>query len=201
MQCRSGGGTLVTKTGLRQECTLGLLLYLVVINVPVSEEPDVSMPAWDGGYREYAYSSGVHNLEGVDLGEWMVYLFCVDTAFVAEDPNMMDVLLNCYKRFNVRWKIRVIPGKCKVMYSESAAASKAHSFGHSLIAEVTTLKYLGYWIGKIDRHANDKHLIAQATQLRFKIRAVLPVLGEMLKLVYLESHETPRVPFGQPHGC
>ena len=39
-------------------------------------------------------------------------------------------------------------------------------------------------------------MIAQATQLRFKIRAVLPVLAEMLTLIYLESHKTPRVLFG-----
>ena len=71
-------------------------------------------------------------------------VFCDDTAFVAENPSMMDVLLNCYKTFIVRWTIRVNPRKCKVMYSESAAAPKAHYFGHSLIAEVTTLKYLGY---------------------------------------------------------
>jgi hypothetical protein len=172
------------------------MLYLVVINVLVSKEPDASMPAWDGGYREYTYSSGVQNLEGIDLGELMVYLFCDDTAFVAEDPNMMDILLNCYKTFTVRWRIRVNPGKCKAIYSESATVSKAHYFGHSLIAEVTTLKYLGYWIGKTGRHENDKHLIAQATQLRFKIRAVLPVLGEVLTLIYLESHETPRGLFG-----
>ena len=57
--------------------------------------------------------------------------------------------------------IRVNPGKCKVMYSELAAATKAHYFGHSLIAEVTTLKYLGYWLGRTGRHENDKHLIAQ----------------------------------------
>ena len=53
------------------------------------------------------------------------------------------------------------------MYSESTVASKVHYFGHRLIAEVTTLKYLGYWIGRTDMHENDKHLIAQATQLRF----------------------------------
>jgi hypothetical protein len=86
------------------------------------------------------------------------------------------------------------------MYSESAAASKAHYFGHGLIAEVTTLKSRGYRIGKTSRHENDKHLIAQATRLRFKIRAVLPVLGDMLTLIYLESHETPRVPFGAELG-
>ena len=60
------------------------------------------MPAWDGGCRKYAYNSGLQNLEGVDLDEWMVYLFCDDTAFVVENPNMMDVLLNCYKTFTVR---------------------------------------------------------------------------------------------------
>ena len=123
----------------------------------------------------------------MDLGEWMVYLFCDDTAFVAEDPNMMDVLLNCYKTFTVRWRISVNPGKCKVMYNESATLSKAHYFGHSLIAEVTTLNYLGYWIGKTSRHENDKHLIAQATQLRFKIGAVLPVLEEMFTLVIISG--------------
>ena len=100
---------------------------------------------------------------------------------------MMDRLLNCYKTFTVRWRIRVNPGKCKVMYNELAATTKAHYFGHSLIAEVTTLKYLGYWIGRTGRHENDKHLIAQAKQLRFKVRAVLPVLGEMLTLIQLSG--------------
>ena len=32
------------------------------------------------------------------------------------------------------------------------------------------------------------------------MRAVLPVLGEMLTLMYLESHETPRVLFGAELG-
>ena len=78
------------------------LSCLVVINVLVSKEPGVSMPAWDEGYKSYAHSSGVQNLEGVDLGEWTVYLFCDDTAFVAENPAVMDRLLNCYKTFTVR---------------------------------------------------------------------------------------------------
>ena len=80
----------------------------------------------------------------MDLGEWMVYLFYHDTAFVAENPAMMNIFLNCYKTFIVRWRIRVDPGRCKVMYSESAASTKAHYFGHSIIVEVSTLKYLGY---------------------------------------------------------
>ena len=67
------------------------------------------------------------------------------------------------------------PGECKVMYSESTADTKAHYFGHSLVAEMSTLKYLGYQIGRVGRHENDKHLVAQATQLRIKVRAVLPV--------------------------
>ena len=61
--------TLVTANGLRQGCTLSPILYLVVINVLVSKESDVSMLDWDGGYRAYAYSSGVQNLEHVNLGD------------------------------------------------------------------------------------------------------------------------------------
>ena len=94
------------------------------------------------------------------------------------------------------------PGKCKVIYSERTleADVRTHSFGDIEIAQVKSLKYLGYWIGRAGRAENDKHIIAQATQLRFKIRAVLPILGEMLTLVLLESHETPRVLFGAELG-
>lgn len=88
------------------------------------------------------------------------------------------------------------------MYSEQTSDVDVctHMFGDKKIAEVKSLKYLGYWIGKTGRAENDKHIIAQATQLRFKIRAVLPILGELLTLVMLESHETPRVLFGAELG-
>ena len=148
----------LTANGLRQGCTLSPILYLVIINVLVAGEPKVSMPGWDEGYRAYAYSSGVQNLESVDLGEWMVYLFCDDTAFVASEPAMMDLLLACYKTFTVRWRIRVNPGKCKVMYSEHAGHTRSHYFGDEVLQEVETLKYLGYWIGRAGRSENDKHI-------------------------------------------
>ena len=102
----------------------------------VSKEPDVSMPDWDQGYRAYAYSNGVHNLEHVDLGEWMVYLFCDGTAFVASNPAMMDLLIGCYKTFTIRWRIRINPGKCKVVYSEKTLHTHAHYFGDNEISRV-----------------------------------------------------------------
>ena len=119
---------------------------------------------WDKGYRKYAYSSGVQTLEHVDLGGWMVYLFCDDTAFVAENPAMMERILDCYKTFTIRWRIRVNPGKCKVMYSGRAldADIRNHLFGDTVMSQVESLKYLGYWIGRAGRSENDKHIIAQA---------------------------------------
>ena len=146
----TGNRVELTANGLRQGCTLSPILYLVVINVLVSKEPGVEMPAWDEGYREYAYNSGVQPLEDVQLGEWMVYLFCDDTAFVASNPAMLDLLLGCYKTFTVRWRIRVNPGKCKVMYSEQTPVEdiRTHMFGGIVIADVKSLKYLGYWIGR-----------------------------------------------------
>ena len=88
------------------------------------------------------------------------------------------------------------------MYSQRTleADVRTRRFGDIEIAQVKSLKYLGYWIGRAGRAENDKHIIAQATQLRFKIRAVLPILGGMLTLVLPESHETPRVLFGAEPG-
>ena len=47
----------LTANGLRQGCTLSPNMYLVVINILVSKEPNVSMSDWDKGYRKYAFSS------------------------------------------------------------------------------------------------------------------------------------------------
>ena len=202
MEGHTGDRVELTANGLRQGCTLSPILYLVVINVLVSKEPNVGMSDWDKGYRAYAYSSGVQNLEHVDLGEWMVYLFCDKTTFVASELAMMDLLISCYMNFTIRWRIRANPGKCKDIYSERALAAdvRTHRFWDIEIAHVKSLKYLGYWIGRAGRAENDKHIIAQATQPRFKIRVVLPILGEMLTLVLLESHETHRILFGAELG-
>ena len=66
------------------------------------------------------------------------------------------------------------------MYSEKTLHAHSHYFGDNEISRVRSLKYLGYWIGRVGRANKNKHVIAQATQLRFKIRgfrAVLPILG------------------------
>ena len=101
----------------------------------------------------------------------MICLFCDDTTFVASEPTMMDLLISCYKNFTIRWRIRVNPGKCKVVYSERALAAdvRTHRFGDIVIAHIKSLKYLGYWIGRAGRAENDKHNIAQATQKRIQL--------------------------------
>ena len=96
---------------------------------------------------------------------------------------MMDLLIWCYKTFTIRWRIRVNLSKCKVAYSEKTLHTYAHYFGDNETSRVQSLKYLRYWIGRVGRAENDKHVVAQAAHLRFKVRVVLPILGEMLTLV------------------
>ena len=59
---------------------------------------------------------------------------------------MMDKRLDCYKTFIGRWRIRVNPGKCKVMYSERTldADIRTHLFGDTVMSQVKSLKYLGH---------------------------------------------------------
>ena len=90
----------------------------------------ISTAALAGGHVPDAVTYAIQSAEsqyvaGGIAALWMVYLFCDDTAFVASDSAMMDMLLNCYKTFTIRWRIRVNPWKkCKVMCSEQA--SRAH---------------------------------------------------------------------------
>ena len=73
-------------------------------------------------------------------------------------------------------------------------------FGDSIVRAVDYLKYLGYWLGTKGKIKNDEHIKAQATQLRFKIRALRPVIGEHLSLVYLNSYATPSILHGAELG-
>ena len=60
--------------------------------------------------------------------------------------------------------------------------------------------YLGYWLGRKGRHKNDEHIKAQATQLRFKIRALRNTLGENQTMEYLNSYSAPSVLHGAELG-
>ena len=57
--------------------------------------------------------------------------------------------------------------------------------GDHVVKAVEYLQYLGYWIGTEGENKNDKHIRAQATQLRFKLKSVRLKLGEQLALVYI----------------
>ena len=61
----TGDRVKLTANGLRQGCTLSPVLDLVVINVLVSKDPDVSMPDWDEGSE--SETCGSRSVDGVSI--------------------------------------------------------------------------------------------------------------------------------------
>ena len=187
--------------GLRQGCVLSPILYLLIINALVSARPDIEMPAWDSGFIDSAFNQGVQHLrERADLGTWLVYLFVDDTAFISSDIDTTNLLLGSYHNFTVKWRIRVNPGKCKVLRNKYCDQAGEVHFGAETVPAVEYLKYLGYWLGVKGRIKNDTIIKALATQLRFKIRGMVEVLGEYLTKVYLEIYVASSILYGADLG-
>jgi hypothetical protein len=187
--------------GLRQGCVLSPILYLLIINALVADAPNNYMPDWDVGFMKTAFSHGVQPLRSrTDLGDWLVYLFVDDTAFVSTCTHTNNEMLARYHNFTVKWRIRVNPDKCKLLKNRFCTDNTLGVIGSQTIQSVEFLKYLGYWLGLKGRSKNDDHIKAQATQLRFKIRALRPVIGEYLSKVYFESYSTPSILHGSELG-
>ncbi len=197
----STGSIHLDANGLRQGCTLSPILYLVIIDALVSDKPGTVMPDWDEGFIDIAFTQGVQTLKGdFSLGEWLVYLFVDDTAFVSRDIHTTNAMLMRYHNFSRKWRIRVNPDKCKLLKNDYCTDTTPVLIGDQTVKPVDFLKYLGYWIGSCGRDKNDMHIKAQATQLRFKIRLIRARLGEYLARVYLEVYATPSILHGAKLG-
>jgi len=168
----------LNSNGLRQGCTLSPILYLLIINALVSESPNKEMPAWDLNFVQNVFNQGVQPLRSrTDLGKWMVLLFVDDTAFVSDTEAAIQAMLDRYHNFTVKWRIRVNPNKCKVLRNHNCGPiTNDATFGDSIVGTVEYLKYLGYWLGTKGKTKNGEHIKAHATQLRFKVRALRPVI-------------------------
>jgi hypothetical protein len=134
-------GIRLDANGLRQGCVLSPILYLLIINALVSDAPKTKMPDWDKGFILIAFNQGVQSLKGrTDLGVWMVYLFVDDTAFISHDMETTNLLLKAYHNFTVKWRVRVNPGKCKVLKNNFCEGSGEAFFGDKVVATVAYLK-------------------------------------------------------------
>ena len=187
--------------GIRQGCNLSPLLYLIIINTLVSKEPTHSMPEWDEQFRKEAYSQGVQLIATTMEGEWKVYLFVDDTAFLAEKTSDMNRILAAYNNFVNKWRIRINAGKCKALEnSHMHESSTAYMLGGSIVSKVLKLKYLGVWLNEKGTSAHDVAKKAEATQSRFKLKTTRERLGEGLALEQLRSHITPSILYGLELG-
>ena len=88
------------------------------INTLVSSEPGCEMPDWDKQFRKEAYKQGVQLIKKDMVGQWAVYLFVDDTAFLAERTEDMNRILAAYNNFINKWRIRINASKCKTLENE-----------------------------------------------------------------------------------
>jgi hypothetical protein len=159
------------------------------------------MPEWDNGMIHTAFSQGMQTLKDKPgLGEWIVYLFVDDTAFVSRDMDTTNEMLARYHNFTTKWRVRVNPDKCKLLKNKYCDSMGEGIIGDHIITTVDFLKYLGYWIGAGGKNKNDEVILALATQLRFKVRALREVLGEFLTTIWLESYAAPSLLYGAELG-
>ena len=70
--CHIGDEIKLDDNGIRQGCNLSPILYLIIINTLVSEEPSWEMPEWDKEFRGEAYKQGVQLIKEEMIGQWAV---------------------------------------------------------------------------------------------------------------------------------
>lgn len=191
--------------GIRQGCNLSPILYLIIINTLVSSEPGCEMPEWDKQFRKEAYSQGVQLIQKDMVGEWAVYLFVDDTAFLAEQTEDMNRILAAYNNFVNKWRIRINASKCKTLENDyigkdTSGQDFIYRLGGAEINKVQKLKYLGVGLNSEGAKAHDKAKEAEATQGRFKLRTTRAKLGEGVAAEQLRSHITPSILYGMEMG-
>ena len=69
------------------------------------------------------------------VGQWAVYLFVDDTAFLAEELATMNRILAAYHNFVNKWRIRINASKCKTLENEHVGMD----------VHVLEFKYRLYW--------------------------------------------------------
>ena len=82
------------------------------------------------------------------VGQWAVYLFVDDTAFLSEKAEDMNRILAAYNSFVNKWRIGINASKCKALENEHVSADlggtdSVYMLGGSKINKVQKLKYLG----------------------------------------------------------
>ena len=80
------------------------------------------MPEWDKEFRKEAYKQGVQLIKKEMVGQWAVYLFVDDTAFLAEKTEDMNRILAAYNNFVNKWRIKINASKCKALENEHMSA-------------------------------------------------------------------------------
>jgi hypothetical protein len=139
------------------------------------------------------------------VGQWAVYLFVDDTAFLAEKTEDMNRILAAYNNFVNKWRIRINASKCKALENEHVSEDlggkdSVYMLGGSEINKVQKLKYLGVSLNSKGARAHDKAKEAEATQSRFKLRTTRAKLGEGVAAEQLRSHITPSILYGLEMG-
>ena len=187
--------------GLRQGCTLSPILYLVILNTISDDSSGTPMPNWDNEFIHEVYSNDFDKLE--DSDSCSVFVFVDDLILLGKSEKHLQELIDAYRNFTKKWRIRVNAGKCAIIpvskhclctMGDCDYCESQWELDETYIQMKKKHKYLGVTLGtNITFNDYIKEKTAIVIQSKPKVSLIREKLGEGMAMWYVQSVLMPKI--------